>query len=52
MTAGVAHGGAIDAIAELPELAFRAPEAAEPEHRLLQTLRIRRLQPMTVHEMA
>jgi hypothetical protein len=52
MTAGVTHGGGIDAVAQFPEFALRAPEAAEPEHGLLQTRGIRRLQPMAVHEMA
>jgi len=52
MTAGVAYGGGIDAIAEFPEFTFRAPEAAEPEHRLLHACGIRRLQLMAVHEMA
>src|SRR5258705_5149688 len=52
MTAGVAHGRGINAIAEFPELALRSPETAEPEHRLLQALRIGRLQLTAVDEMA
>src|SRR6266478_7281103 len=52
MAASIAHGGGINAIAEFPELALRAPEAAEPEHRLLQTCGIGRLQSMAIHEMA
>src|SRR5258706_9233107 len=52
MAAGVAHRRGINAIAEFPELALRAPETAEPEHRLLQALRIGRLQPTAVDEMA
>src|SRR6266403_6145038 len=51
VTAGVAHGGGIDAIAEFPKLTLRAPETAEPERRLLQACRIRRLQLTAVHEM-
>src|SRR5260370_16586053 len=44
MTAGVADSGGIDAIAELPEFSFRAPEATETEYGFLQTLRISPLQ--------
>src|SRR3984893_6127856 len=51
MTAGVADSGGVDAIAELPEFSFRAPEAAETEYGLLQTLRIKRLQFATVYQM-
>src|SRR5258708_5084691 len=51
MTAGVACGGGIDAIAEFPEFTLRAPETAEPEHRLLQACGIRRLQLTAVYEM-
>src|ERR1019366_10189526 len=51
MAAGVAHGGGIDAIAEFPEFTLRAPETAEPEHRLLQTCGIGRPQLASVHEM-
>ena len=35
---GIAGRGHVDAVAELPELAFGAPEAAHAEHRLLQDL--------------
>ncbi len=52
MAAGIAHRSGIDAIAEFPEFALRAPETAEPEHRLLQTLRVGRLQLTAVDEMA
>src|SRR5205814_9441629 len=52
MTARIAHRGGVDAIAEFPEFTFRAPEAAKPEHRLLQTCGIRRLRSMAIHEMA
>ena len=51
MTAGVTNRSGKDALAELPEFSLRAPEAAQPEHRLLQTLRIRRLQLTPVYEM-
>src|SRR6266446_2798193 len=52
MAASIAHGGGINAIAEFPELALRAPETAEPEHRLLQALRIGRLQLTVADKMA
>src|ERR1700688_4456770 len=32
MAAGIADGGYVDAVAELPELALCTPEAAEPKH--------------------
>ena len=41
--AGIAGGGRIDAVAELPELALSSPETAEPEHRLLEACGIGRL---------
>ena len=47
---GVANGGRVDA-RELPEFLLRAPEAAHAEHRLLEAVRKRRCEPMTVHEM-
>src|SRR5450756_636724 len=52
VAASVAYRSGEDAIAELPEFTLRAPEAAEPEHRLLQALRVGWLQRMTVDEMA
>src|SRR5882762_11496949 len=52
MAAGIADRGGIDAVAEFPEFALGSPEAAEPEHRLLQSFRIRRLDLMAVDEMA
>src|SRR5437660_4593216 len=52
MAAGIPHRGGMNAVAEFPEFALRAPETAEPEHRLLQALRIRRLQRTAVDEMA
>ena len=42
--AGVADRGDVDAVAELPELALGAPEAAHAEHRRLEPLGIRPLQ--------
>src|SRR5438045_5528915 len=52
MTAGVTNRSGKDALAKFPEFSLRAPEAAQPEHRLLQALRIRRLQLTPVYEMA
>ena len=52
VAASVAHSGGIDAIAKFPELALGAPETAEPEHRLVQALRIGRLQLTAIDEMA
>jgi hypothetical protein len=52
MAAGIADGSGMDAFAKFPELAFRAPEAAEPEHRLLQPRGIGRLQPVTIDVVA
>src|SRR6478735_133020 len=43
VAAGIADSGGVNAVAELPELAFGTPEAAEPEHGLLETGGIRRL---------
>src|SRR5262245_17087688 len=45
---GVAHRGGVDAIG-LPELALRTPEAAHPEHGLLQPLGEGRMQRMAEH---
>ena len=47
--AGVADGRRVDAVG-LPELALGAPEAAEPEHRGLETLRPRPDQRLAVDE--
>ncbi len=51
MSAGIADGGRMDAVAELPELALGAPETAQPEHRLLEAGGIGRLQLAAVDEM-
>src|ERR1700733_10513640 len=51
VAAGVANRRDVDAVAEFPELALRTPEAAQSEHRLLKSSRIRRLQRMAVDEM-
>src|SRR5713226_1604856 len=51
VTAGVADGGGIDAIAEFPKLTLRAPVTAEPEYRLLKVCGIRRQQLTAVYEM-
>src|SRR6185437_10967249 len=47
----IADSRDMDAVAQLPEFTFRAPEAAEPEHRGLETRRIGSLEGMTVDEM-
>src|SRR5262249_40373310 len=52
MAAGIANGRDKYAVAEFPELAFRAPETAQPEHHLLEPRRIRRLQRMAVDEVS
>src|SRR5260370_40348324 len=52
MAAAVSHACAINAIAKYPEIPSRPAETAEPEHRLLQALRIGRLQLTAVDEMA
>ena len=36
MSAGIADGGRMDAVGELPELALGARETAQPEHRLFE----------------
>jgi hypothetical protein len=41
----------MDAVTQLPELALRAPEAAEAEDRGFHSLRIRALQGAAVHMM-
>src|SRR5262249_36898941 len=48
----VADCGDVDAVAQLPELALSAPEAAEAEHGRLQPLRVRTLEGAPVDEMA
>src|SRR5471032_618412 len=49
-TASIADGGRVDA-RRLPELALSPPEAAQPEHRLLEAGWKRRLNAIVVHEM-
>ena len=44
MAAGIADRGGEDAFAQLPEFALRTPETTEPEHGLLETFGIWRLQ--------
>src|SRR6185369_4133770 len=51
-TACVADRGDVDAVPQFPELAFGAPEAAEPEDRLSEALRIRTLECAVIDEMA
>src|SRR5215207_10713212 len=51
VSAGIADGGRMDAVTELPELALCAPETAEAEHRLLEACGIGRLQLAAVDEM-
>src|SRR5262249_43016445 len=48
--AGIADRRRVDA-GQLPELALGAPEAAEPEHRPLEPLGERRLEPRAIDEM-
>ncbi len=48
---GVADGGRVDA-GGLPELALRAPETPEPEHRLVETLGDRGFDRRVEHEVA
>src|SRR5262245_53642261 len=42
--AGIAHGGRVNALAQLPELALGAPEAAHAEDRGLEAVRVRPLE--------
>src|SRR5258705_9754370 len=51
MSAGIADGGRMDAVAEFPELALCTPETAEAKHRLLEAGWIGRLQLAAVDEM-
>src|SRR4051794_10825324 len=49
---GIADRRRVDAIAELPEHALRAPEAAKPENRAFETGRIRPLEGALEHVVA
>ena len=51
MAGGIADGGDVDAVAQFPEFALGAPEAAHAEHRGLEALGIRPLERPVQDEM-